>query len=71
MDEIVIQPILKPQFGLNYAQGLTSSAAQEVTMYYRLSNILYLKAGVLRESIQGGYSDEEYNLDLRFRIEYE
>jgi autotransporter translocation and assembly factor TamB len=71
MDQIIIQPILSPQFSLNYAQELSSAPAQEVTMHYRLSNILYLKAGVLREPIQGGHADEEYNLDLKFRIEYE
>jgi hypothetical protein len=35
-----------------------------------LSNLLYLKAGMLRRNVQDGTENEEYNLDLKLRIEY-
>ncbi|MBD3335070.1 MAG: hypothetical protein GF355_06105, partial [Candidatus Eisenbacteria bacterium] len=71
MDQIVIQPILNPQFSLNYMQELSTSPTQEVTLHYRLSNIIYLKTGLVRERLGESSASEEYNLDLKFRIEYE
>jgi hypothetical protein len=68
---LVIQAVSGPQFSINYAQQLSYSPTQEVTLHYRLSDILFLKAGLLREPLQESGTSEEYNLDLKFRIEYE
>jgi hypothetical protein len=67
---LVIQPVVSSQFSVNYAQQLSFSPTQEVTLHYRLSDFLFLKAGMLHERVQDGTENEEYNLDLKFRIEY-
>jgi hypothetical protein len=67
---LVIQPLVSSQFNVNYAQQLSFSPTQEVTLHYRLSDFLFLKAGMLYERVQDGADSEEYNLDLKFRVEY-
>jgi TamB, inner membrane protein subunit of TAM complex len=67
---VSVRPVITPAFTGNYTQELSLDPAWELSLYYRLSRMLYLRAGVARDR-EGttGYNDE-YSLDLKCRFEY-
>jgi autotransporter translocation and assembly factor TamB len=65
------RPIVTPVFQINYAQDLTLDPEVDLSMNYRLSRVLYLRAGVARDRQSAGGFNDEYSLDLKCRFEYE
>lgn len=67
---INVRPIVQPQWSLNYSQELTSDPWREVSLNYRLSNLLFLNAAMDRREMEDRLPQETYSLDLKLRIEY-
>jgi len=55
----------------DYSQELSLDPAWDFSLHYRLSRILYLRAGVANDPERAGPFIDEYSLDLKFRFEYE
>jgi len=55
---------------VEYAQGLSLESGQEIALEYRVSRNLFLRGGVVREKMLEETIGDEYNLDLKFKIEY-
>ena len=68
---LTLRPVITPQFLMHYSQELALDPEREVSMNYRLGRGLYLRAGLARDRATSGAFNEEYSLDLRYRIEYE
>jgi hypothetical protein len=62
---------LSDELTIGYTTGVSSTPDQELSIEARLSRILVLKGGVVREEV-GSSSDVggRYNLDLRLKFEY-
>ena len=67
---INFRPIVQPQWSVVYAQELGASPDREVSLRYRLSNLLFLNAAVDREKGENNLMRDTYSLDLKLRIEY-
>ena len=58
-------------FLVNYSQDLALDPELDLSIHYRLSRVLYLRAGLGRDRRGAGGFDDEYSLDLKCRFEYE
>ncbi len=67
---VSVRPVITPAFTGNYSQELSLDPAWELSLYYRLSRMLYLRAGVARDRQGTANFDDEYSLDLKCRFEY-
>jgi len=67
---MTLRPIVTPAFMVNYSQDLSVDPARELSVNYRLSRVLYLRAGVARDRQAVGGFNDEYSLDLKCRFEY-
>ena len=66
-----LQQMITPQLTGNYTLGVYEGTNWELSLQYRLSRILYLRAGMVRDrESRPGYNDI-YSLDLRCYFEYE
>lgn len=65
------RPVVTPSFQVNYAQELALDPEMDLSVNYRLSRVLYLRAGVARDRRAAGSFSDEYSLDLKCRFEYE
>jgi len=67
-----VRPIVQPQWSVGYSQGLSATDDREVSLRYRLSDLLFLNAQVEHRQHQSGepVPIDAYSLDLRFRVEY-
>lgn len=68
--KMTLRPIVTPAFLVNYSQDLSVDPARELSVNYRLSRVLYLRAGVARDRQAVGGFNDEYSLDLKCRFEY-
>lgn len=66
-----VRPMISPGITGNYSQELSLDPAWDFSLHYRLSRILYLRAGVANDPERAGPFIDEYSLDLKFRFEYE
>jgi len=58
------------QINVSYQQALDTVDDREIGVRYRLSELLFLNAGVDQRNESGQTAEETYSLDLRFRVEY-
>jgi hypothetical protein len=69
--KINVRTIVQPQWSVLYSQELSTSPEREVSVRYRLSNLLFLNAAVDRAGQEKeGVPLETYTLDLKLRFEY-
>ncbi len=68
---LTLHPVVTSAFLVNYSQDLAVDPARELSVNYRLSRFLYLRAGIARDRQSAGGFNEEYSLDLKCRFEYE
>jgi hypothetical protein len=68
--KMTLRPIVTPAFMVNYSQDLSVDPARELSVNYRLSRVLYLRAGIARDRQAVGGFNDEYSLDLKCRFEY-
>lgn len=62
---------LSDEWTIGYTTGVSSSPDQEISVEARLSRILVLKGGVIRDELTtSGEPGGRYNLDLRLNFEY-
>lgn len=61
---------ITPELYLRYSQGLTRTSERDVSVEYRLSELLFLRGGVTSRDRFTGREKDEYNLDLRLKYEY-
>jgi len=61
---------ITPELYLRYSQGLTRTSERDVSVEYRLSDLLFLRGGVVSRDRFTGRERDEYNLDLRLKYEY-
>ncbi len=66
-----LQQMITPEITGNYAQEIYQGTDWEIYLSYRLSRILYLRAGIAHERVEPRGFNEEYNLDLKLRFDYE
>ncbi len=66
-----VRPMISPGITGSYSQELSLDPAWDFSLHYRLSRILYLRAGVANDPERTGPFIDEYSLDLKFRFEYE
>lgn len=66
-----VRPMISRGITGNYSQELSLDPAWDFSLHYRLSRILYLRAGVANDPERAGPFIDEYSLDLKFRFEYE
>jgi autotransporter translocation and assembly factor TamB len=66
-----VRPVLSSAVTVDYTRELYRDPAWEASLYYRLSRLLYLRAGVEHTRSGATGFDDEYSVDLRFRFEYE
>ena len=59
-----------PEVYLRYSQGLVRSSERDVSIEYRLSELLFLRGGVVSKDRLTGKDKDEYTLDLRLKYEY-
>ncbi|MBN1503544.1 MAG: translocation/assembly module TamB domain-containing protein [Candidatus Eisenbacteria bacterium] len=59
-----------PELYLRYSQGLVRSSERDVSIEYRLSELLFLRGGVTSKDRLTGKDRDEYTLDLRLKYEY-
>jgi hypothetical protein len=68
--KMTLRPIVTPAFLVDYSQDLSLDPARELSVNYRLSRFLFLRAGIARDRLTAGGFNEEYSLDLKCRFEY-
>lgn len=68
--KMTLRPVVTPAFLVNYSQDLSVDPARELSINYRLSRFLFLRAGVARDRQAAGGFNDEYSLDLKCRFEY-
>jgi hypothetical protein len=68
--KMTLRPVVTPAFLVNYSQDLAVDPSRELSVNYRLSRVLFLRAGVLRDRQAAGGFNDEYSLDLKCRFEY-
>jgi autotransporter translocation and assembly factor TamB len=61
---------ITPELYLRYSQGLTRTSGRDVSVEYSLSNLLFLRGGVVSRDRFTGRERDEYSLDLRLKYEY-
>jgi len=61
---------ITPALYLRYSQGLTRTSGRDVSVEYSLSNLLFLRGGVVSRDRFTGRERDEYSLDLRLKYEY-
>jgi len=66
-----VRPMISRGITGDYSQELSLDPAWDFSLHYRLSRILYLRAGVANDPERAGPFIDEYSLDLKFRFEYE
>ncbi len=59
-----------PGIYLRYSQGLVKTSERDVSIEYRLSELLFLRGGVISKDRLTGKDRDEYTLDLRLKYEY-
>jgi hypothetical protein len=60
-----------PEFYLKYTRDFSASATEQVNADYRITRSLFLKGQQIRRPTgQGTQPQQEYNLDLKVRLEY-
>jgi autotransporter translocation and assembly factor TamB len=59
-----------PELYLRYSQGLVKTSERDVSIEYRLSELLFLRGGVISKDRLTGKDRDEYTLDLRLKYEY-
>jgi translocation and assembly module TamB len=59
-----------PELYLRYSQGLLKTSERDVSIEYRLSELLFLRGGVISKDRLTGKDRDEYTLDLRLKYEY-
>jgi len=68
---VSFQQMITPEITGNYTRQVYHGADWELSLHYRLSRLLYLRAGIVYENEAPRGLNEEYNLDLKCRFEYE
>ena len=71
-DPIVIsfRAITEPQWSVRYSQELSAHPGREVSLSYRISNLLFLNASADQQEDDLGSSAETFSLDFRLRYEF-
>ncbi|UCF77674.1 MAG: translocation/assembly module TamB domain-containing protein [Candidatus Eiseniibacteriota bacterium] len=61
---------ITPELYLRYSQGLTRTSERDVSVEYRLSELLFLRGEVVSRDRFTGSERDKYNLDLKLKYEY-
>lgn len=61
---------ITPALYFRYSQGLVRTSERDVSIEYRLSELLFLRGGVVSRDRLAGRDRDEYSLDLRLKYEY-
>jgi hypothetical protein len=59
-----------PELSFQFKQGLSSTYQQELGVEYRLQRALYLRGAMTNRLLSSRGAAQEYNLDLKFRLDY-
>jgi hypothetical protein len=65
-----VSQVVAPGLLLEYSQGLSLGAGQELGLEYRVSRNFFLRGGVVRDRILEQQIGDEYNLDFKLKLEY-
>ncbi|MDI6808003.1 MAG: translocation/assembly module TamB domain-containing protein [Candidatus Eisenbacteria bacterium] len=68
--QVGVGKYLTPELYMKYSQGLAVLSQQDVLLEYRVSNLVFLNGRVAKKRVLKGSEEYEYNLDLRFKVEY-
>lgn len=68
--ELKFRPIVTRQWNVSYTQAIADAEDREIALNYRLSDLFYLRARNAQARDIGNTLENQYSIDLRFRVEY-
>lgn len=67
---VQVRPIVGRQWSVAFTQEIVATARPQISVNYRLSNLLFLNAATGEDRTNAAEPEDTYTLDLRFRVEY-